>query len=147
MTATVVASATTRRSGVVSLAKGPVPASTGDTFLIDGVELSKTSGKIHVWGVGSGGVNLFGGIFHWIKGETTGLIGDEEGALPVGMTGGNASDITTVGLNTSTTYKKAAGPTASLGVYFDTDKLYLQNGNGSAGEAILVCWDVLIITH
>lgn len=147
---TVVDSGTTRKSGVVSLGKGTGAAGApGDTYGIDGTDVAATSGILHVWGVDSAGT-VYGGFFHWVKGKTAAAkITDEEGVLPFGIHGTGPGYMDT---NDNTTYKKVVAPGANskLNVYFDTDKIYLQNGWDSTGgnpASIGVCWEVTIIKH
>lgn len=138
-------SSTTRKSGTVTLAKGGAMGGAGETYEITGVDLTKTSGVLHVWGTGASG-SPYGGFFHWIKGVTAGKLGTEEGALPFGIGAGVAdNDFSYAGMSNKTYYKKDNAST--LNVYFDAGALYLQNGNPIAGENITVCWDATIITH
>lgn len=145
---TVVDSGTTRKSGVVSLGKGAAPTNPGDAYGIDGTDVAATSGILNVWGIDSAGT-VYGGVFHWIKSKTTtGKIGDEQGVFPIG----DSTDISYVDANLVTSYKKAIAGAANskLNVYFDTDKIYLQNGWDSTGgnpASIGVCWEVTIIKH
>lgn len=146
MAVTIEASSTTRRSGVVTLAKGGAPATPGDAYPIDGAVITNTSGRLVVWGLGSGGAQIYGGTFHWVKGIAgTGPLGTEEGVFPDGTIGGAANLRNTAALNALTSFNKDTS--GYLNIYVSGNQVYIQNGGDNGDEDITVCYDVTIITH
>jgi len=126
--------------------RGGYSLDSGGILSLDNIDLSKTSGRIDVWGfVTTPGV--LGAIFHWYKGVTANMGGepcaDAEGSFPDVLKGNpGMSFICSHAGNNYTSYKKNTAN--SLNVYFESNILKIQN---LTPGAIVLFWDAEIITH
>jgi len=115
----------------------------GDIILVDGADVSSTSGRIDVWVFDGTSGDIGGATLHWVRGIITNTFWPlAEGAFFDALTTGGPTNEAVKGGNNITGYKIGTG--SCVNIYFDavTFKLKIQNKRGHAVE---VYYDAMII--